>query len=174
MHALLLALPWIFAAHAQDANLTTQAQTYGTVTVGQPLPSFSGYDMQGAVVSARQYIDGAPAGGFIVSFFATYCGPCRMGMPIIQEAVQSRPGWHAVFIDLGEPTQKVAPFLQQLGIQQRVILDESGFVGKRFGVSESLPKTFVVDSKGVVRAIFTEEGSDFREQLKAVVDKIAP
>jgi len=161
-------------AHAGDEASETESVTeFGPVKVGAEVPTFAGYDAKDAFVRSKTLLAEAKS-GMIISFFATWCGPCKQGMPVIERNVGEREGWKAVFIDLGEEPQKVKPFLDEINVQGTVVYDKNGMIGKRYGVGNSLPKTFIVAADGTVRTIFVTEGKDFDEKLKAAMDAVAP
>ena len=72
----------------------------------------------------------------------------------------------------------VRPFLKGLGIRLRTIEDKFGKVSERYGVAGkpggTLPRTFVLDGKGTVVAIFGREGADFTEVLLGVIPSAGP
>ena len=49
------------------------------------------------------------------------------------------------------------------------MMDRDKKRAERLGVTSELPKTFVVDANGIVRAIVTTEGSDFKTVLSELV-----
>ncbi len=161
------------SAIASEGGTTETVTELGPVSVGAPVPTFAGYDNNDAFVRSKGLLEEAKS-GLIVSFFATWCGPCKAGMPVIEKNVAEREGWKAVFIDLGEEPAKVKPFLASIGVTGTVVYDKNGMIGKRYGVATSLPKTFVVAPDGTVKTIFVTEGGDFDEKLKAAMDAVTP
>lgn len=107
----------------------------------------------------------------MVSYFATWCAPCRIGLAEIERIASARNDVMVVYIGLGE--RQVAPvskMVDDLHLKHPVVLDKFKVIGARHGVfvegvEITLPKTFVLDSSGIVQAIFTVEGDDFATQL---------
>lgn len=163
--ALLLAPTTGFGSGVQSETATT----FGPVSTGLALPTFAAYNHDGQFVRSKELIEAAKGGGLIVSFFATWCTACRNGMPVIEKQIAAHTGWQSVFIDFGEEPAKVDPWVAGLHLAGIVLYDENAYIGKRFGVAETLPKTFVVGPSGNVGTIFVVEGEDFGEKLAAAM-----
>ncbi len=82
-----------------------------------------------------------------------------------------------VLIDVESDAQKAQEFAAKMGIDGPAILDKFEQIARTYGVSDaksaggkettSLPRTFLVDQMGKVRAIYREEGSDLEEVIEA-------
>jgi thiol-disulfide isomerase/thioredoxin len=156
----------------------------GTVTVGNALPAFSGWTPNAEMILSRELMrptKGAPPAALVVSLFAEWCLSCREGLPIINELIRNRPDAAAVLIALPPNLNKVPKFLQDLQVDIPVIKDPYFKIsGERFGLSvgngmlsETLPRTIVVNQSGVVQAIFGTEGDDFKRVLTEALDRAA-
>lgn len=154
------------AALAGD-GATKVVSEFGPVKVANPMPTFAGYSLDGEFVRSKALTDNG--GGVVVSFFATWCGPCKVGMPIIEKEVAKSENWKAVFVNVGEEEAKVKATLGKLGLDSTVVMDTHGTIGKRFGVGDSLPKTFIVGPSGKVGTIFVEESDDFQPLLEKAI-----
>jgi thiol-disulfide isomerase/thioredoxin len=87
----------------------------------------------------------------VINFWATWCQPCRQEMPTLQRVATTEPDVVFLQVDLQESGEKVMSFLEQLGLDRlQPVLDINGETTRRFGVL-SLPSTFFVDPKGVIR-----------------------
>ena len=163
---LILALVVVHNVHAEP---TQTAEKLGDVRVSEPFPSFGGYNIKNEYVSYKSLLGNYDA--IIVSYFATWCEPCKEGLPIIEQYAQKHSNVMAVYIALGESdTQKVQQFSSQLNLESTIMLDKFQSIGKRHGVvtdaeATTLPKTFVIDKEGNVQTIFTLEGDDFEQEL---------
>ncbi len=88
----------------------------------------------------------------VMTFWATWCQPCRQEMPAMQRVAASTD---AVFlaVDLLEDGAKVRSFMDSLALDRLTpLLDTDGAVTRRYSVLE-LPQTFFIDPKGVIRHI---------------------
>ena len=98
----------------------------------------------------------------ILDFWATWCGPCRMAIPILID-LQTKyraSGFQVVGIS-DETKEQVAPFAKRQGMNYAVVADPEGsrIGGRAYGV-RSLPTLVVIDRKGKIRMV--EEGLDMR------------
>jgi thiol-disulfide isomerase/thioredoxin len=85
----------------------------------------------------------------IVDFWATWCPPCRRGIPDLIE-IQKEYGSDVVVIGISMDTdtkRDVVPFTQQMGINYLVAYANAGVV-QSYGGVESIPTSFVIDKNG--------------------------
>jgi cytochrome c biogenesis protein CcmG/thiol:disulfide interchange protein DsbE len=156
-----------------SAGESTLADTLGPVKVGEAMPTFAGWTLDGKMLSLSRALQGeknevkAPV---VVTFFATWCKPCDHGLPILDRVAREKNA-KLLMIAYGQEADVVRPYLTGKGITSTCILDPYLKVAKRSGVDEALPRTLVLDENGVVRAIFTSEGTDFDIALAAAIDR---
>ena len=162
-------------AHAAGGASTEKVDALGPVQIGMPLPSFAGWDLNGNQVRWKHFIADAaePHQGAIISVFASWCGPCKVGLKSIDTVVKRNPGVRLLLVNLKEDQPTAARFLAQLGIEAPTILDQYGKVSERMGVNRELPRTFLVDADGRVQQIYTVEGSDFEAVLEQDIRALA-
>lgn len=159
-----------------DDTPTKMVEHVGALKVGETLPSFNGQTSVGGRVSSRTLFENGSV--LVLSYAATWCQPCRMGLPIIESTVQSREEVQAVYIALDTEPFKVRKWAEDLNLASPIVVDRFNAVAKRHGVisgsgtqSTEIPITIVVDGNGVIRQIFTTEGPDFEVELeKAIVN----
>ncbi len=105
----------------------------------------------------------------VLDFWATWCGPCRRWMPIVDQAHQALKdrGVRIFAVNLREETPKVQQYLTQTGVRVPVLMDRDGSVGDRYG-ARSIPLTVVIGRDGIIvdtlLGVHTE--SDLRESLR--------
>jgi thiol-disulfide isomerase/thioredoxin len=139
------------------------------VQVGQPAPNFKLPDLHGREVSLDQYKGRL----VLLDFWATWCGPCRMTMPLF-ERVQKEFSSTLVLlaINLQEPKDTVLDYVYKQGINPQVLLDEKGSVGETYG-TVSIPMQVLIDKQGIVRNV--QMGFDPRttiSQLRAQIEQL--
>ncbi len=117
--------------------------------IGRQAPAFQLKDLQGNDVSLEQF-----RGKIVMlDFWATWCGPCRITMPLLEELQHEHPNdFTLLAVNVGEPPDLVAPYVQRQRVTARVLLDMEGIVGSAYG-SDSIPMQVLIDQKGIIRHI---------------------
>ena len=88
----------------------------------------------------------------VVTFWATWCQPCRQEMPAMQRVARSADATFLA-VDLLEDGAKVRSFMDSLALDRLLpLLDTDGVVTRRYAVLE-LPQTFFIDKQGTIRHI---------------------
>ena len=114
------------------------------------------------------------SGPAVISVWASWCGPCREEMPILEE-------FHAAYGDRVEllgidfqdlQTEKARALVERTGVTYRLVSDEGGEISGKgaFPVLRGLPFIAFVDEEGTV----THVGAvviDSTDQLVALVEK---
>ncbi len=120
-----------------------------TVRVGGPVPDFVLDDLDG---SPRRFSDLVASGPGWITFWATWCGPCRAEAPDTEAVLRKyrSRGLTYVAIDVGEGQDVVRDFLSQYSWDS--LMDPSRTVSARFGV-RMLPTHVFVGADGVVGEI---------------------
>ena len=96
----------------------------------------------------------APKKAIIVSFFATYCAPCKKEMPYLAalyDAFKDK-GLQVMLVSIDADKEKMEEAKQlgaDNGVQFPILWDRFNIVAKRFFV-EKLPNVYVVDATGKV------------------------
>jgi len=167
-------LLFFIALSVASAGPSITAEYLGPVRVHKEFPSFGGYDLDGNYLSYKDVLGEHKI--IIVSYFATWCAPCKRTLPIIEKAVQSNEHVTGVYIAVEDDPDAVRQFAKELNLQTPIILDKFQKIANRHGVAEgkqvTLPRTFILDEKGIVRVIFIEEGDDFSKRLSKIIRSI--
>ena len=106
----------------------------------------------------------------IVNFFATWCIPCRMEHPYINQLSKEK-GVKVIGINYKDDPKKAIGWLQKLGNPySNVAVDSNGNIGINWGVY-GMPETFIVNKNNIVlyrqAGPITEEiYDDFYQQIK--------
>ena len=139
--------------------------------LGKPAPEFTLPSLKGddvALTSLKGKI-------VILDFWATWCGPCRQGLPVLMEIAKDRSRDDVVLwaIDLDETKDKVTSFLERKKWSLPVLMDAKGRVAGKYRVG-GIPHTVVIDQEGVVRAVEIGFGGAeaTKKKLNAVIDEI--
>jgi len=120
------------------------------VQVGQPFPqmSFSGLD------GTTDPLTFAPGRVTFVNVFATWCPPCKAETPdlVAFAARSASKGVDVIAIDQEETASQVQAFARQYGIKYPIVIDHGRETKDVLG-ARIIPRTIVVDGKGIVRAV---------------------
>ncbi|GAC1392975.1 MAG: TlpA disulfide reductase family protein [Vulcanimicrobiaceae bacterium] len=85
-----------------------------------------------------------------LDFFASWCEPCKISLPLVERFARSHPEVDVIPIDVGEPPAIAGPFAAQYHLHG-VALDQNKLAYNWFGVN-GFPTMVVVDPKGNIRA----------------------
>ncbi|HEX5646237.1 MAG TPA: TlpA disulfide reductase family protein [Nitrospira sp.] len=119
------------------------------VRVGDEAPNFRLRDLDGNLMSLSQFRGKV----VLLNFWATWCGPCRVEMPAMEQLYRSFPRREFQILAVSTDSQGVAvtrPFQQKIGLTFPILHDTDMEVGVTYG-ARSLPMTLMVDRQGVVR-----------------------
>ena len=119
------------------------------VKLGEPAPNFRLRDLNGHSVSLSD-LRGKVV---LLNFWATWCGPCRVEMPAMEELYRtfSRNDFEILAVSTDAQGASVTrPFQQENHLTFPILHDADYRVGLTYG-ARSLPMTFMVDRQGVVR-----------------------
>ena len=120
-------------------------------SIGQRAPSFelaqlekdgtlSSKDLRGQVV--------------LITFWASWCGPCRVELPALNEAWPLYRGKDVAFVGVSvdEDPVDARDFLEQVPVSFTTLIDADGAQAAGPWQVASLPTTLILDRSGVVRA----------------------
>jgi len=114
-------------------------------------PEFLLPDLSGAQVSLSDY-----RGKWVfLNFWATWCGPCVMEMPMMDKLnkILEKENFKMLAINLEDiDPERIRKFVKNLKVDFHILLDRKSEVGAIYGV-RSIPMTFMVNPKGEVEAI---------------------
>lgn len=90
----------------------------------------------------------------MINFWATWCGPCRQEMPLLDELYgrYQRVGFSLLGINIDDDSRRAMAMVKELGVRFPVLFDEEKKVSKLYEV-EAMPMTILLDREGTVRHI---------------------
>ena len=92
----------------------------------------------------------------IIDFWATWCAPCRKGIPDLIDLKKKygSKGFEIIGISVDRETKdQVVPFIKENGINYPVVYGNAN-VYQQYGGIRSIPTSFVVDKKGKIIASY--------------------
>jgi len=146
---LVLILGFIVAGLIVMKGLIPDMGTGPARMAGKASRDFTLTDLDGQKVSLASFRGNSVV---ILDFWATWCPPCRMTMPVLQrlkDQLGSR-GLVVLSIDQRENPAAVRSYIQQNSFTMRILMDTDGGVSGAWGVN-GLPTLLVIDKEGVVR-----------------------
>jgi cytochrome oxidase Cu insertion factor (SCO1/SenC/PrrC family) len=79
----------------------------------------------------------------LINFWASYCVPCRVEMPLIEQVAKQHPKLVVLLVDERDSTGAARTFVAGLKVRSTVLLDVDGKVGDAYRV-DGLPTTVFV------------------------------
>lgn len=136
--------------------------------IGRPAPSFKLPDLNGKQISLNDY-----RGKLVMlDFWATWCGPCRMTMPVMENLQKEYPNDMVLLaINLQEKDGVVREYVQQQNINSMVLLDRDGSTGQAYGTS-SIPMHVLIDKSGIIRHVQLGYNPRMAAQLRSEIEKL--
>lgn len=89
----------------------------------------------------------------LINFWATWCGPCRVEMPALQNRFEAYDGELVILaVDNDETLDRVVPFVQELGLTFTTLLD-IGATTQDLYLIRGYPTSVFVDPDGIIQII---------------------
>jgi thiol-disulfide isomerase/thioredoxin len=108
-----------------------------------------------------------------VDFWASWCGPCLLSFPFMNELQHAYgdKGLHIIAINMDEKPADAARFLDQHKATFDVANGPNGKCAKDFGVA-AMPTSFLVDRAGVVRVVHKGFRPGDVDELKTKIEEL--
>lgn len=115
---------------------------------GKRAPDFTMAGLDGREVT----LSGLRGKVVVLSFWATWCAPCLVELPILERVSRRLEDRGVVVLaaNLGEDPSDVRAFVEQKDVHLPVLLDD-GVVAERYWI-DSVPALVVIDGDGIIRA----------------------
>src|SRR4029077_16599465 len=130
-------------AKALESSLLLRAQT--PALTNEMAPEFALSSLDGRTVSLADYKGKKK---LIVSFWASWCGPCRLEMPALRSFYErhhkTSPNFEIVAISIDDDRAPAEAFATQAKLPFPVLLDPTGKTAAAYDV-ESIPLLYVID-----------------------------
>jgi len=110
----------------------------------------------------------------MINFWASWCGPCRKEMPLLDELYQRyEPAGFTLFgVNVEQNPEAAQRFLEDVGVSFPILYDPESNVSQRYQV-DAMPTTVMVDRDGQVRYVNRgyKDGDEekYRKQVRELI-----
>lgn len=117
---------------------------------GQEAPDFALKSATGENLRLSEYRGSV----VMINFWATWCGPCRQEMPLLDELYSryQRVGFNLLGVNIDDDSSRAMDMARELGVSFPVLFDARKEVSRLYDV-EAMPVTVLVDREGTVRYV---------------------
>ena len=131
--------------------------------LGKPAPQFSLELLDGGT------FDLADTKGkeiVILDFWATWCGPCRQVMPVIEKVAEQfrEEGVRLYAVNLREDSKNVRRYLESQELDLTVLLDTQGSVAAQYK-ADAIPQTVIIGRDGIVQVVHVGSYFDLEAEI---------
>lgn len=140
------------------------AVSVGSTIADFTLPSASGKNIKFSELRGKVVL---------VNFWATWCGPCRQEMPLLNDIHKeySAKGFTMLGINIDNKPKNAIKMMKKLGVNFPVVFDKSKSVSEQMGV-EAMPFTVLVDRAGKARYVHKGYVSGDEKIYRAEIMKV--
>ena len=164
-------------------NVVLAQSETNKLEVGQAAPAFSLPDLQNEYVFLRDYSGEKLRKSWknktkhvvVLSFFATWCAPCKKEIPYLEQLQTEFKDKDIKFflIDVGEERAKIEEFLKTTKVGLKILHDRYQQTAEKYNAT-SLPRLIVIDKNGIVKLIKKgfKDGESFLQEMRALINTL--
>ncbi len=146
-----------------ESEVTSELARGGTPSA----PSFTLERLDGKGDLALESLRGKTV---VLNFWASWCGPCRDEMPLLQQGSERWQDRNVVFvgIDIDDLRADARSFLERFGVTYVNVYDGKSSTVGRYGAT-GVPETYFIDAAGKIRyriAGPVEDASDLDQGIE--------
>lgn len=162
---------WLAVLVASALGLLAATQA-GALRAGDTPPPIDAPDTTGA----RVELEALRGKVVLVDFWASWCGPCREEMPVL-EALHTKyadAGLVIVGVNLDRNPKKMKNFLEGSPVSFRIVPDPKLEVASRYK-PPGMPSSYFIDKRGALRHVHEGfrkgDAADIEARLKALLSE---
>jgi peroxiredoxin len=142
------------------ANMKVEAMAQQSRVEPKPAPAFKVTTLDGAEVSLDELRDSV----VVLDFWATWCGPCRRELPMVQKTYEDfkEKNVAVLAVSVDSDTSAVRPYAAKHNLTLPIAFGRE--LGGAYGAS-SIPMLVVIDGRGQIRYVHTGYHPDLEEVL---------
>lgn len=159
----------VFDINADESYAETpvtgfEAKTEGLLAVGSKFPDFLLQEANGVEKSLKDVAGQVT----IIDFWGTWCGPCLLAMPDLQEFYDTyhHKGLNVIGISVNDKPGRAEKFIEKKGYSYRFLVQGDALAAAL--KVDTFPTVYIVDSEGII--LHAEKGK--RDQAKAAFKAI--
>ena len=109
----------------------------------------------------------------VLDFWATWCGPCRKGMPILDKVTRefADKGVRTYAVNLREDASTIQEFLDSSGLDLNVVLDLEAELGGLY-MANAIPQMVIIGKDGLVSKIHVGVGPNYEADIRAEFEEL--
>ncbi|MCA1900704.1 MAG: redoxin family protein [Candidatus Hydrogenedens sp.] len=132
--------------------------------LGKKAPDFTLTSLDGSQVSLKDFKDKKVV---VLDFWASWCGPCRMAMPVVQAVSEELKDKDVAFfaVNIQEDKNVITRFIEKQNIKIPVLMDKTGKTAEQYLV-QSIPRLVIIGKDGVIHGGHSGFSQGMRESLK--------
>jgi peroxiredoxin len=150
--------------------VATMTAAAATLQTGAPAPAFQLNSNAGKPLALADFRGQI----VLLNFWASWCGPCRQEMPILEQLNRQYHGKGVTLLGVNvEPDSAAAvQWLKATPVTFPILFDTDSKVSKLYEVA-GMPNTVIIDRKGLVRYIHRGYAAgaenDYLNQIRALI-----
>jgi len=109
----------------------------------------------------------------VLDFWATWCGPCRVTLPVVAQICKEYADKGVVFraVNVKEDGETIRKFLEMEPIEAQVVMDTEGAAAAEYRV-DAIPHTVIVGRDGIVQAVHVGASDGLEAKLRKQLDAL--
>lgn len=143
-----------------------------TVAEGQLAPAVN-LPLLGGAVGESVSIESLRGKVVYLDFWASWCGPCRLSFPQLEELRQDlgARGFEVLAVNVDEFEEDALRFLEELPVTYPVVRDAQAKSPARYGIL-GMPTGFLLDRDGVVQFVHQGYRRSDGEKLRVEIEQL--
>ena len=137
------------------------------INVGEAFPDLSQYSLEGTMPDLKGKV-------VLVDFFASWCGPCRLSFPIMEElqAKYKDKGFVVLAVNVDRKRADMESFVKKQGTSFAIVRDGGSKLISEVRIP-AMPTSFLLDRDGKISAVHTGyRGDETKTKYVSEIEKL--